>query len=99
MVAPRRHLPTQGLAKQLIDIKRAAIASRAPFLKQDVTLAADVSSQWSRTLKVDTRYAAPEDAMVSDESYLAERSFVADVQRRPDATLCSRDFFGTRPIG
>jgi hypothetical protein len=66
-------LPTQGLAKPLIDIKRAAVASRAPFLKQDVTLAADVRSQWSRTFKVVTRYAAPEDATVSDESHLAER--------------------------
>ena len=70
--ASPRHLPTQGFAKQLIDIERAAVTSRAPLPKQDVTLAADVGSQWSRPLRV-VATAAPDDAVVSAESFLAER--------------------------
>ena len=76
----QRHLATQGFATLLTDIARAAVSSRAPFLEQDVTLAA-ARSQWSQAFEVVTRMAALEDAVASAKSNLAERSDMAALQR------------------
>jgi hypothetical protein len=48
--AHQRHLATQGFATLLTDIARAAALPSAPFLEQDVTLAA-ARSQWSQTFQ------------------------------------------------
>ena len=58
----RRHLATSGFSALLIDIDRAAVHSRAPFLKEDVTLAA-ARSQWSHGFEVLNQLAALEKAM------------------------------------
>jgi len=58
----RRHLATSGFSALLIDIDRAAVHSRAPFLKEDVTLAA-ARSQWSHGFEVLNHLAALEEAM------------------------------------
>jgi len=60
----RRHLATSGFSALLIDIDRAALHSRAPFLKEDVTLAA-ARSQWSHGFEVLNHLAALEQAMGS----------------------------------
>jgi len=54
-----RHLRAQGYAGLLTDIDRAASQASAPFLKQDVTLAA-ARSEWSYAFAVLTRVAALE---------------------------------------
>ena len=57
-----RHLATSGFSALLIDIDRAAVHSRAPFLKEDVTLAA-ARSQWSHGFEVLNHLAALEEAL------------------------------------
>ena len=58
----RRHLATSGFSALLTDIAQAAEHSRAPFLKEDVTLAA-ARSQWSHAFGVLDRLAALEEAL------------------------------------
>ncbi|MGE5500510.1 MAG: DNA primase [Ignavibacteriales bacterium] len=68
-----RHLRQRGFAGLLTDIDRAAPQAGAPFLKQDVTLAAARSS-WSHAFAVLTRMAALERAIDSAKRSLAEES-------------------------
>jgi DNA primase len=68
-----RHLRERGFAGLLTDIDRAAPQAGAPFLKQDVTLAAARSS-WSHAFAVLTRMAALERAIDSAKRNLAEES-------------------------
>ncbi|HEY5070584.1 MAG TPA: DNA primase [Caulobacteraceae bacterium] len=60
--ALHRHLAESGFSALLIDIDRAAVHSRAPFLREDVTLAA-ARSQWSHAFEVLNRLAALEEAL------------------------------------
>ncbi len=75
-----RHLRERGYAGLLTDIDRAAAKSGAPFLKQDVTLAA-ARSEWSRAFAVLTRAAALEKALDSAKRDLAEASGAAALMR------------------
>ena len=68
--ALRRHLATRGFSALLIDIDRAATHAGAPFLKEDVTLAA-ARSQWSHAFEVLNRMAALEEALTGAKQDLA----------------------------
>jgi DNA primase len=68
--ALQRHLAASGFSALLIDIDRAATHAGAPFLKEDVTLAA-ARSQWSRAFEVLNRMAALEDALTGAKQDLA----------------------------
>jgi len=75
-----RHLRAQGYAGLLTDIDRAASQSGAPFLKQDVTLAA-ARSEWSHAFAVLTRVAALERALDTAKRDLAEGASAAALMR------------------
>jgi DNA primase len=68
--ALQRHLAASGFSALLIDIDRAATHAGAPFLKEDVTLAA-ARSQWSHAFEVLNRMAALEDALTGAKQDLA----------------------------
>lgn len=68
--ALRRHLATRGFSALLIDIDRAATHAGAPFLSEDVTLAA-ARSQWSHGFEVLNRMAALEEALTAAKQDLA----------------------------
>jgi DNA primase len=80
MGALARHLRERGYAGLLTDIDRAASQSGAPFLKQDVTLAA-ARSQWSHAFVVLSRMAALEKALDTAKQNLAEGSGAASLMR------------------
>ncbi len=75
-----RHLRSRGFAALLTDIDRAAAASGAPFLKQDVTLEA-ARSQWSHAFSVLNRLAALEEAVSSAKGRLGGRSDMEAFER------------------
>jgi DNA primase len=75
-----RHLRAQGYAGLLTDIDRAASQSGAPFLKQDVTLAA-ARSEWSHAFAVLTRVAALERALDTAKRDLAEGASASALMR------------------
>jgi DNA primase len=75
-----RHLRDRGFAGLLTDIDRAAAKAGAPFLKQDVTLAA-ARSQWTHALEVVNRLAALETALSSAKASLGGRSDLAAFER------------------
>lgn len=75
-----RHLRDSGFAGLLTDIDRAASQSGAPFLKQDVTLAA-ARSEWSHAFVVLSRMAALEKALDTAKQNLAEGSGAAVLMR------------------
>jgi DNA primase len=60
--ALQRHLAQSGFSALLTDIDRAAAYAGAPFLTEDVTLAA-ARSQWSHAFEVLNRLAALEEAL------------------------------------
>jgi DNA primase len=60
----QRHLAESGFRELLIDIDRAAVHSRAPFMKPDVTLAV-ARSQWSRAFEALSRLAALDVALTA----------------------------------
>ena len=60
----QRHLADSGFRELLIDIDRAAVHSRAPFMKPDVTLAV-ARSQWSRAFEALSRLAALDVALAA----------------------------------
>jgi DNA primase len=62
--ALQRHLADSGFRELLIDIDRAAVHSRAPFMKPDVTLAV-ARSQWSRAFEALSRLAALDEAVTA----------------------------------
>jgi DNA primase len=62
--AVQRHLAESGFSALLIDIDRAAVHSRAPFMKPDVTLAV-ARSQWSRAFEALSRLAALDAAVTA----------------------------------
>ncbi len=64
----------------MTDIDRAAAASGAPFLKQDVTLEA-ARSQWSHAFSVLNRLAALEEAVSSAKGRLGGRSDMEAFER------------------
>ena len=64
----------------LTDIDRAASQSGAPFLKQDVTLAA-ARSEWSHAFVVLSRMAALEKALDTAKQNLAEGASAAWLMR------------------
>jgi DNA primase len=66
----RRHLAASGFSALLTDIDRAATHAGAPFLKEDVTLAA-ARSQWSHAFEVVNRIGALEDALAGAKQDLA----------------------------
>jgi len=66
----RRHLAASGFSALLTDIDRAATHAGAPFLKEDVTLAA-ARSQWSHAFEVINRIGALEDALAGAKQDLA----------------------------
>ncbi len=68
--ALRRHLAASGFSALLTDIDRAATHAGAPFLKEDVTLAA-ARSQWSRAFEALNRMAALENALAGAKQDLA----------------------------
>lgn len=80
MEALARHLRPRGFAGLLTDIDRAASQSGAPFLKQDVTLAA-ARSEWSHAFAVLTRVAALERALDTAKRDLAEGAGAAALMR------------------
>ncbi|MDP3660888.1 DNA primase [Phenylobacterium sp.] len=59
-----RHLASCGFSTLLTDIDRAAAASGAPFLKEDVSLEA-ARSQWSHAFTAMTRLAALEESLAA----------------------------------
>ena len=69
----RRHLAASGFSALLIYIDRAATHAGAPFLKEDVTLAA-ARSQWSHAFSAMNRLAALEEAMDQAKAALAAGS-------------------------
>ena len=69
--ALQRHLANSGFSALLNDILRAAALAGAPFLKEDVTLAA-ARSQWSYAFEAVSRLAALEDALKAAKSDLAQ---------------------------
>jgi len=75
-----RHLRERGFAGLLTDIDRAAARAGAPFLKQDVTLAA-ARSQWTQAFEVLNRLAALEAALTSAKVNLGGRSDMAAFER------------------
>ncbi len=75
-----RHLRDRGFAGLLTDIDRAAARAGAPFLKQDVTLAA-ARSQWTHAFEVLNRLAALETALSSAKANLGGRSDMAAFER------------------
>jgi len=75
-----RHLRERGFAGLLTDIDRAAAKAGAPFLKQDVTLAA-ARSQWTHAFEVLNRLAALEAALTSAKVNLGGRSDMAAFER------------------
>ena len=75
-----RHLRDRGFAGLLTDIDRAAAKAGAPFLKQDVTLAA-ARSQWTYAFEVMNRLAALETALSSVKVNLGGRSDMAAFER------------------
>lgn len=75
-----RHLRDRGFAGLLTDIDRAAAKAGAPFLKQDVTLAA-ARSQWTYAFEVLNRLAALEAALTSAKVNLGGRSDMAAFER------------------
>jgi DNA primase len=62
--ALQRHLAHSGFRELLIDIDRAAVHSRAPFMKPDVTLAV-ARSQWSRAFEALSRLTALDEAVTA----------------------------------
>ncbi|MGI9169782.1 MAG: DNA primase [Caulobacteraceae bacterium] len=68
--ALRRHLAASGFSALLKDIDRAATHAGAPFLQEDVTLAA-ARSQWSHGFESLNRMAALEDALAGAKRDLA----------------------------
>jgi DNA primase len=68
--ALQRHLAASGFSALLIDIDRAATHAGAPFLTEDVTLAA-ARSQWSHAFEVVNRMGALEDALTGAKQDLA----------------------------
>jgi DNA primase len=66
----QRHLAESGFSALLIDIDRAAVHSRAPFMKPDVTLAV-ARSQWSRAFEALSRLAALDVALTAAMGDLA----------------------------
>jgi DNA primase len=75
-----RHLRDRGFAGLLTDIDRAAAMAGAPFLKQDVTLAA-ARSQWTLAFEALNRLAALETALTSAKASLGGRSDMAALER------------------
>ena len=75
-----RHLRERGFAGLLTDIDRAAAKAGAPFLKQDVTLAA-ARSQWTHAFEALNRLAALETALTSAKASLGGRSDMAAFER------------------
>ncbi len=75
-----RHLRERGFAGLLTDIDRAAAMAGAPFLKQDVTLAA-ARSQWTLAFEALNRLAALETALTSAKASLGGRSDMAALER------------------
>ncbi|HRD46158.1 MAG TPA: DNA primase [Caulobacter sp.] len=75
-----RHLRERGFAGLLTDIDRAAAMAGAPFLKQDVTLAA-ARSQWTQAFEALNRLAALETALTSAKASLGGRSDMAAFER------------------
>lgn len=75
-----RHLRDRGFAGLLTDIDRAAAMAGAPFLKQDVTLAA-ARSQWTLAFEALNRLAALETALMSAKASLGGRSDMAAFER------------------
>jgi DNA primase len=75
-----RHLRERGFAGLLTDIDRAAAMAGAPFLKQDVTLAA-ARSQWTLAFEAVNRLAALETALTSAKASLGGRSDMAALER------------------
>ncbi len=75
-----RHLRDRGFAGLLTDIDRAAAMAGAPFLKQDVTLAA-ARSQWTLAFEALNRLAALETALKSAKASLGGRSDMAALER------------------
>lgn len=75
-----RHLRDRGFAGLLTDIDRAAAKAGAPFLKQDVTLAA-ARSQWTHAFEALNRLAALETALSSAKASLGGRSDMAAFER------------------
>ncbi len=75
-----RHLRDRGFAGLLTDIDRAAAMAGAPFLKQDVTLAA-ARSQWTQAFEALNRLAALETALTSAKASLGGRSDMAAFER------------------
>lgn len=80
MEALARHLRERGYAGLLTDIDRAAAKAGAPFLKQDVTLAA-ARSEWSHAFAVLTRVAALEKALDVAKMDLAAASGASALMR------------------
>ncbi len=68
--ALHRHLAARGFAALLIDIDRAAAHAGAPFLREDVTLAA-AKSQWSHAFEAQSRVAALDEALASAKAEMA----------------------------
>ncbi len=79
--ALRRHLAARGFAALLIDIDRAAAHAGAPFLREDVTLAA-ARSQWSHAFEVRSRLAALDEALASAKAELAGGSDASALMAR-----------------
>ncbi|HEV2363936.1 MAG TPA: DNA primase [Caulobacteraceae bacterium] len=81
----RRHLRDHGFSALLIDIDRAADRSSAPFLKEDVTLAA-ARSQWSHGFAALSRLAALDEEIAAAKGELggglASSAFIALKGRR-----------------
>jgi DNA primase len=75
-----RHLRDRGFAGLLTDIDRAAAMAGAPFLKQDVTLAA-ARSQWTYAFEVINRLAALETALTTAKASLGGCSDMAALER------------------
>lgn len=75
-----RHLRDRGFAGLLTDIDRAAAMAGAPFLKQDVTLAA-ARSQWTLAFEALNRLAALETALTSAKASLGGHSDMAALER------------------
>jgi len=74
----RRHLDLVGFGGLLKDIDRAADKSGAPFLREDVDIAA-ARSQWSHAFSVVSRLAALENAMDGAKRELAQGVGAASV--------------------
>ncbi|MHB8530924.1 MAG: DNA primase, partial [Caulobacteraceae bacterium] len=68
--ALRRHLVARGFSALLIDIEQAAAHAGAPFLREDVTLAA-ARSQWSYAFVAASRAAALDEALASAKAEMA----------------------------